>query len=67
MSPLEQKCLKVAIQQIKDARTTERANYIYTAWKVFNTNQEFLTAIENKKIEFKKKTHERNTTIQESH
>lgn len=52
---LEQKCLKVAINQIKQATTRERANIIYLAWGVFHHNKEFMEAIETKKKYFENK------------
>ena len=55
MTPLEQKCLNTAISQIKNAWSRQRANEIYTAWKVFHTNQLFLVAVREKQTEFKEK------------
>jgi hypothetical protein len=49
---LEEKCLKAACQQMKDARTKDKANSVWLAWKVFQKNPEFLQAVKEKKATF---------------
>ncbi|MFA5420289.1 MAG: hypothetical protein WC341_17685 [Bacteroidales bacterium] len=51
-TPLEEKCLKAACQQIRDARTRDKANSVWLAWKVFNKHPDFLKAVKEKKATF---------------
>lgn len=51
-TPLEEKCLKAAIAQMKAARTRDKANSVWLAWKVFKNNAEFLKAVKVKQAEF---------------
>jgi hypothetical protein len=51
-TPLETKALKAAIDQMKAARTREKANSVWTLWKVFHDNTAFLKAVKEKKAEF---------------
>ncbi len=53
-TPLEEKALKAAIDQMKAARTRDKANSVWLTWKVFHKNSDFLKAVNDKKVEFNK-------------